>query len=173
MDQTGACAVTYDSLLTAKERTDGAKESLLAAGFPQQRIYEAPMRTEDVPGSMEAVNALLAKRPEIKKWLIYSENDEGVMGAVRAMEQFGFPPENIIGIGIGGSTCLVEFRKEKLTGFFATILISPRRHGYETAELMYEWITQGKEPPKLTLTQGILVDRDSYEKVMKEQGLLD
>ena len=43
-------------------------------------------------------------------------NDEGVLGAVRAMEQVNIPVENVVGIGIGGSSCLVEFQKKKPTG---------------------------------------------------------
>ena len=152
---------------------DAALEALVQAGFPADRIYETPERAEDVPAAMEAALALLAKQPNVKRWLICASNDEGVMGSVRATEQFGFKPEDVIGIGIGGSTCLVEFQNEKPSGFFGTVLISPRRHGYETVEAVYYWVTENREPAKLTLTNGIFVTRDTYEEVMREQGLLD
>ncbi len=67
----------------------------------------------------------------------------------------------------------MDFRKEKPPGFFASVLISPRRHGFETAEYMYKWIKDGVEPPKLTLTAGTLITRQTYEKIMGEQGRLD
>ena len=33
------------------------------------------------------------------------------------------------------------------TGFFASILLAPKRHGYETAEMLYKWVKDGVEPP--------------------------
>jgi len=100
-------------------------------------------------------------------------NDEAVLGAVRAMEGRGLGAESVIGVGIGGDTGLVDFRKETPTGFFAAVLISPRRHGYETVEHMYRWIKDGIAPPRLTFTAGTLVTRETYEKVMREEGRLE
>ncbi len=170
--EVGCAAITYKQLETSKERTDGATEALLAAGFPQDRIYESAEKTTDTQGSMDAMNILLTQHPQVKKWLIFSMNDEGVLGAVRAAEGAGFNAENTIGIGIGGTTAIAEFRRSEPTGFFASVLINPYRHGYETSKLMYEWIAQGKEPPKETYTEGTLETRDTLEKTMKERGLL-
>jgi L-arabinose transport system substrate-binding protein len=36
---------------------------------------------------------------------------------------------------------------------------------------MYDWIANGKEPPKLTLTSGSLALRGDYEKVRKGLGI--
>ncbi|HEY3284619.1 MAG TPA: arabinose ABC transporter substrate-binding protein [Armatimonadota bacterium] len=169
---TAACAVTSEELNTFKERTDGAIDEVLKAGFPKDRIFKAPEKTTDVPGSMDAADVLLTQHADVKRWLVFSGNDEGVLGAVRAMETRRFTPDNVIGVGIGGTSALPEFDKPGPTGFFATVLISPLRHGFETTELLYKWVTTGKEPPKDTRTKGILVFRDTCRKVMKEQGLI-
>ncbi len=169
---TAACGITYDELDTARERTEGAIEALVAEGFPRDKIYKSAERTTDVPGANDAGNIVLTQHPNVKNWLVFSMNDEGVLGAVRAMEQINIPAANIIGIGIGGSSCLVEFQKKVPTGFFATCLISPKRHGYETTEYLYKWIKDGIKPPMKTLTNGILINRKTYSKIMKEQGLL-
>lgn len=169
---TAACGITYDELDTARERTEGAIEALVAAGFPRDKIYKSAERTTDVPGANDAGNIVLTQHPNVRKWLVFSMNDEGVLGAVRAMEQMNIPAQNVIGIGIGGSSCLVEFQKAKPTGFFATVLISPKRHGYETTEYLYKWIKDGTKPPMKTLTSGILITRQTYKKIMTEQGLL-
>jgi L-arabinose transport system substrate-binding protein len=61
----------------------------------------------------------------------------------------------MIGVGIGGADSAInEFKKPTATGFFGTVIISPKRHGYETALNMYEWVANGKEPEKLILTAG-------------------
>lgn len=36
---------------------------------------------------------------------------------------------------------------------------------------MYTWITQGKAPPPLTLTTGMLATRDNVTKVREQMGL--
>jgi L-arabinose transport system substrate-binding protein len=173
IEETAACAITYDQLNTVKERTDGATDELAARGFPADKIYRAAEKTTDVPGALDAANVLLTRHPEVKRWLVFSVNDEGVLGAVRAMENRGFNADTVIAVGIGGTSALPEFRKDRPTGFFATCLISPKRHGYETTELLYKWVKDGAQPPKDTRTKGILVYRNDCEKVMKEQGLLD
>jgi len=172
IEDTGLCVVSFDELETARERTDGATEALLATGFPKARVFKTPQKTNDVPGAYAAVDILLTQHPKIKNWLVCGLNDNAVLGAVRAMEQRQIKAANVIGIGINGTDAVDEFRKPEPTGFYGSILLTPRRHGYETAAMMYKWVTEGKEPPKITYTDGILITRDTYEKVMKEQGLL-
>jgi len=169
--ETALCAVTFDELETAKERTDGAIEALTQAGFPKAKVFTTPQKTSDVPGAFDATNVLLTQHPDVKHWLICGMNDSAVMGAVRAMEGRGFGADELIGIGINGTDCLVEFKKEKPTGFYASVLLTPRRHGYETAQMMYKWVKDNVEPAKVTYTDGLIITRDTYAKVMKEQAL--
>ena len=173
LEETAVCAVTFESLPTAKSRTDGARAAMVAVGFPADKLYDAPEKTTDVEGSFNAASILMTQHPEVKRWLVYSMNDEGVMGAVRAMEGRGFGADKVVGIGIGGSTCEVEFKKAEPSGFFATCLISEYRHGYETTEMLYKWIKDGVKPPMRTLTAGVIVTKETQAKVRKELGLID
>lgn len=173
IEETGACIPTRDELATTRERTEGAAEALVKAGFPKERIHTSPQKTTDIPGGRDAANIVLTQNPGVKNWLVAGMNDEAALGAVRAMENRGIAAANIIGIGIGGDTGKTDFEKPQATGFFASVLISPKRHGYETAEWMYRWIKEGKEPPKTTFTDGILITRENYKQVMKEQGLAE
>jgi hypothetical protein len=36
---------------------------------------------------------------------------------------------------------------------------------------MYKWIKNGIEPPATTFTSGVLITRDDYKQIMKDQGL--
>lgn len=170
---TGVCAVTFDELSTAKERTDGAIEALMGSGFPGDRIFRAPQRTTDQPGAFNAVNTLLTRHPEIQRWLVCGVNDSAVMGAVRALEGRGFNSDNVIGIGINGTDCIIEFERESRTGFFASMLLTPRRHGFETAEMVYRWVKDGLEPSLDTRTSGLLIHRKNYQLILREQGLAE
>lgn len=170
--EVGACAVTYDQLETTKQRVQGTTEVLVANGFPEEKIYRVDWgTTTDIPSAKDKAAIILAQKSNVKKWLAFSTNDDGVLGIVRAMEDRQIPAENIIGIGINGESGMDDLMKPKPTGFFATMLLDKRMHGFGTAEMMYKWIKDGIEPPKETWTVGTLVTRNNYKKVFEEQGL--
>jgi L-arabinose transport system substrate-binding protein len=173
---TAALVLTNDELQTAKERTDGAKKALLAAGFPAANIKESSQGklTDDVQNSLTMADPVITRNSTVKNWLVYALNEESVVGAVRALENRGFKPANIIGVGInGGAVAVNEFKKPTATGFYGTILLEAKVHGYSTAQMLYEWISKGKEPPLDTRTAGTLLTRDNYVKVLTDSGLAD
>ncbi len=173
-EETALCMVTWDELETGRLRTEGTAQALVDAGFPKERIFRAPQQNAaDVPHAMDAANIMLTQHPDVKNWLVCSTNDNGVLGAIRAMEGRGLDKDHVIGVGINGTNAKDEFRRDTPTGFWGSILLAPRQHGFGTAEMMYQWIKDGKEPPKITYTNGFLITRDTYEKIMKEEGLLD
>lgn len=168
---TAVVAATFDELATAKARTDGAISQLKAAGIPDNRIFKAPQRTADIPGSFDAMNVLLTQQSSVKHWLVCANNDNGVLGAVRALEGRGFTAETAVGVGINGTDCIVELEKARPTPFYGSMLLSAKSHGYETAKMMYQWIKDGKEPPLDTRTVGVLITRENFQQVLKEQGV--
>ncbi|MBN1518067.1 substrate-binding domain-containing protein [Candidatus Sumerlaeota bacterium] len=170
VEETGVCAVTYEELDTAKERTDGAITALIEAGFPESQIYKAPQKTTDVNGALQAVDILLVQQPDVKYWLVCGMNDSAVLGAVRSMAARGFTHEDVCGIGINGTDCIDELKKENPTGFYGSMLLQAKKHGYETAKMMYEWVTKDQEPPLDTRTRGILITRENFREVLKDQG---
>ena len=170
---TAVCAVTFEELSTAKERTDGAIAALVAAGFPKGKIFKAAQRTSDIPGGFDAVNVLLTQQPAVKHWLVCGMNDWAVLGAVRALEGRGFAADSCAGIGINGTDCLDELEKSKPTSFVGSVLLSARSHGYETATMMFHWIRDGTEPPLDTRTAGVLITRENFRQMLKEQGVRD
>jgi L-arabinose transport system substrate-binding protein len=170
-EEVGACVPTYDVLNTVKDRTDGATDTLLALGFKAENIFKTPEKAMDVPSAMDAANVILTQNAGIKKWIVFSVNDESVIGTIRALEGRGFTADNVIGIGIGAGQGFNEFKKEKPTGYFACCMISPKRHGFETAELMFKWIMNSQEPPKDTRTAGVMANRENYKQVAKDLGL--
>jgi L-arabinose transport system substrate-binding protein len=175
MGDVGAISISIDSLATAKERIEGTISVLLGAGFVPANVFTVQQQFPfDVESGFNAAQVVLTKHPTIKKWIIFGLNDETVLGGVRATENRGFSPEDVVGVGIGGQkTALVEFRKSKRTAFYATVTISSKRHGYETAELMWKWISAGEAPPLLTYTAGMLMTRESVKDVLAEMGLDD
>lgn len=169
--QTGVLRIAYDSLETGRERTFGAREALVRAGVPALHIFDAPQRTTDTEGGFTAADPVLTRNAALRQWIVIGLNDETVLGGVRATEGLRLGAESVIGVGIGGSgTADAEFRKGKPTGFFASVLLSPRRHGYDTATAMFKWVTQGIAPPPVVYTSGVLMNRQNFVRLLAEEG---
>ncbi len=163
---------TFDELDTGKKRTDGSVEGLKAAGLPADHILFSPLKTLDVPGSMDATNSALVKLPAAaKNLLIGGMNDSAVLGGVRATESAGFKAANVIGVGINGTDAIGELKKAD-SGFFGSMLLSPDTSGYETASQMYTWVTTGKEPAKYTALDNVtLITRANFQVELSKIGL--
>jgi L-arabinose transport system substrate-binding protein len=171
-EEVGALRITDYELPTAKMRTDGATQTLLAGGFKQENIFDAPQKTADDEGGFNAASPVLARHPNIKKWVIYAINEETVLGAVRATEQLHIPAADVIGVGInGGGEAFAEFQKTQATGFYGTVAVSSTSHGRQTAANLVNWIRTGKEPPADTQTAGKLMTRDNWQAVRSELGI--
>ncbi|MEA3119956.1 MAG: L-arabinose transport system substrate-binding protein, partial [Paraburkholderia sp.] len=124
MSEVGAIEITYEQLPTAHDRTTGATDALVAAGFPKANVIAAPQAKTDTENAFNAANIALTKNSRFKHWVAYGLNDEAVLGAVRAAEGRGFKAADMIGIGIGGSdSAISEFKKPNPTGFFGTVII--------------------------------------------------
>jgi ABC-type sugar transport system substrate-binding protein len=169
--EVGLLQLSFDSLQTAQERLQGSREYLLGQGLKADQVHDAPQRTTDTEGGFNAANPVVGRQSAVKKWFVMGMNDESVLGGVRACEGLGLDAADVIGVGIGGSaTAQAEFDKAKPTGFFATILLSPKAHGYETAKAMYLWIAKGIAPAPVTYTQGFPMYRDNYKALLAEQN---
>lgn len=170
--EVGALRIAFDQLPTARERTQGALDALKAAGLPAANLVDAPQAKTDTESAFNAANIAFTKNAKFKRWVAFGLNDEAVLGAVRAGEGRGLKSDAMLGIGIGGSqTALNEFSKPTPTAFFGTVLISPKRHGYETALNVYQWVAENKAPAALTLTSGTLMTRKNQAEVRKQMGL--
>ncbi|WP_321947037.1 arabinose ABC transporter substrate-binding protein [Burkholderia cenocepacia] len=171
-EEVGALRVTNYELPTAKLRTDGATQALLANGFRKENIFDAPQKTTDDEGGFSAAAPVLARHPNVKKWVIYALNEETVLGAVRATEQLHIPAADVIGVGINGAgEAFAEFQKKEPTGFYGTIAVSSTNHGKDSTQNLVDWIRNGKTPPADTQTSGKLMMRANWQAVRAELGI--
>lgn len=170
LSETGILRVSFDGLETARERTSNGRDAAVAAGVPVGNVHDAPQRTTDTEGGFNAASPVLTRAAMLKRWIVLGMNDESVLGGVRAAEQLGLPAQDIIGIGIGGSgSAEAEFSKPALTGFYGSILLSPRRHGFDTSLAMYRWVTEGVRPAPVTFTEGLPMERFNWRTLLAAQ----
>lgn len=169
---TAVLAITADELDTARRRTEGSIDALIKSGFPVEKIYKSPTKSNDIPGALDAANSMLVQHPEVKNWLIVGMNDNTVLGGVRATEGQGFKAENVIGIGINGTDAVNELSKPNPTGFVGSLLPSPDVHGYRSTEMLYKWVKEGIEPPKFTpVGDPVLLNRENFRAELDKKGL--
>ncbi|TBW55994.1 arabinose ABC transporter substrate-binding protein [Marinobacter halodurans] len=172
MDDVAALRISNYELPTAKERTDGATDALVKAGFNKDNIFDAPQQNTDTSSAFAAASPVFSKQSKFKHWVIYALNEESVLGGVRASEQYGLTADDVIGVGINGSgAAFAEFSREKPTGFYGTIAVSSTMHGRQSALNLYNWVTEGEKPPADTQTTGKLMTRDNWQQVRDELGL--
>ncbi|WP_043529962.1 arabinose ABC transporter substrate-binding protein [Litchfieldella xinjiangensis] len=170
--EVAALRITNYELPTAKERTDGATDALTEWGFPEDNIFDAPQQNTDTSSAFSAASPVISKRGDFEHWIIYALNEESVLGGVRATEQYGLAAEDVIGVGINGSgAAFAEFSRSNPTGFHGTVAVSSTAHGRQTADNLYQWITEGEKPPANTETSGTLMTRDNWEEVRADLGL--
>lgn len=179
MAEIGALRLSQDQAPSARERCRGVATILRAAGLPPANMVDAPVGKGEGDGdavytaAFHAADAALAARPErLRHWLAFGMNDDIVLGAVRAAEKHGLHGDGLIGIGIGGGKpALDEFSRPVPTGFFGTILIGPRRDGYESTLLMMKWIKEDHVPPDFRLGGGTLMTRTNLASLRAQYGL--
>jgi L-arabinose transport system substrate-binding protein len=171
-EDVGAIEVIVPSLQTATERIKGAEGVLIANGFKKENAFEAPWSgAVDVASASDAANGVLTAHSNIKKWVVYSSNDDGVLGAIRSISNRGIPPTDIIGVGINGKLAGQEWAKGTPTGMFASIMLQPQLHGGGTVEMMDKWIKDCTQPKMETYTDGKLINKDNYAAELKTAGI--
>jgi L-arabinose transport system substrate-binding protein len=91
--------------------------------------------------------------------MIVSCNDDGVLGAVRALEQAGYQEDSMIGVGINGQLACEEFKKPKATGFKGSIFVNSAVHGATAVRLLKEYVSEKKPIPARTIIPGRLITK--------------
>ena len=172
LEEVGALAITAPNLETAQQRVKGAEDVLTAGGFNAANIFEAPWTgSVDIASASDAANAVLTAHSALKKWVVFSSNDDGVLGGIRSISNRGIPPTDIIGVGINGMLAAGEWEKGQPTGMYASVLLQPKVHGASTVEAMYKWIKDGTQPKSETYTSGTIITKDNYKDAMKKAGV--
>ena len=121
----------------------------------KQVIHLAVPDTQD--NAMTTASQALVAYPNVKKWMIVACNDNGVLGVVRALEQAGYPADDMIGVGINGQIACEEFKKPQATGFKGSIFVDSRVHGATAIRELYANVTKGEPIPARTIIEGHLI----------------
>lgn len=123
----GVMLLTMSTVSSCVPRTDGEYDVLMAT-YPQfeegGRLFYADYDGTTEKGNIVATDTITAN-PQISKWLIMGANEEGIIGAVRALETAGLDAESAC-VGMGAYMAAEEYEKGsclKASPFFSDVAI--------------------------------------------------
>lgn len=165
LPETGLLIMTMDTVSSVVPRTNGGLEAFMKEipNFPKNKVFKADYNGEADKG-FAAASAVLTANPNIKNWLVLGGNEEGVTGAVRALEQFGVDKTSAA-IGMGAYLGEGEFKKN-YSAYKAAPFFSPVGVGGNSAKLLIDFIKTGKAIPESTAVKSEIVTKDNYKAIM-------
>ena len=166
-EQCGLLLLTMDTVSSCVPRAEGEYDNFTAncPDFPAERIFKADYDGTTDKGNVAATSVITA-HPEIKKWLVTGANEEGTIGAVRALESAGLDGDACV-VGLGAYMAKDEWNGKGADGtcMKAATYFSSDSVGKGSVEVLYE-VIGGKEVPLETAVDAIVVTPESYREVM-------
>ncbi len=109
MDQTAAMGITWRNSTPPRSGPTARPKPWSPPASRKPDPPGALRGLAEVSTAFDAANIVLTQQAAPKHWLVFGMNDEAVLGGVRALEGRGFKADDIIGLGIGGTTGLVDW----------------------------------------------------------------
>jgi L-arabinose transport system substrate-binding protein len=158
----GVLSVEVQTLSVCNDRTDNEKAAIKAAGVTDAQIFPVPYTGETL-ASQDAAGPVITAHPDIKNWVVFACNDEGVLGALNALATAGVTPANVIGVGLGAYEACKPWAAGQPSGFKAALFISGLDVGKTAATVLYNAVTTGTPPPATSYAPTTIVDATSYK----------
>lgn len=166
-EDVGVLLLTVDTVSSCVPRIEGEIEAFMEVvpDFDENQVFRA-----DSDGSTEdafaAASGVITGNPQVTKWIVMGVNDEGGVGAVRALEQAGIDKESVVA-GLGGYLAVGEFEKE-YSAMKCAAYFSASQVGGTSAENLMNYILHGTEMPMEQAVTAIMVTEENYKDVMDE-----
>ncbi|MFJ1709473.1 substrate-binding domain-containing protein [Kitasatospora sp. NPDC088346] len=143
------------------DRVNAAKETFIdTAGASIQRIDVA---TDNTPtGAQDKVAASVTANRAVKHWIVLGCNDENVQGGVTALQNAGYEPDDVIGVGLGAYLACKDWNGGKPTGMKAALFINGRDVGALAVQTMYDRLRNGKAMPAEAFAPTAMVDATTW-----------
>jgi L-arabinose transport system substrate-binding protein len=166
----GVLSVEVQTLSVCNDRTDAEKAAILAAGMPEENIFPVPYTGESL-SAQDAAGPIVTANPDVTNWVVFGCNDEGVLGTLNALATAGINPDDVIGVGLGAYEACKPWAADQPTGFKAALFISGLDVGTTAAQVLYDAVVNGTEPPAETFAPTSIVDPSNYMDTMDSISL--
>lgn len=116
------------------------------------------------PDAQNKIAATVTANKAVKHWIVWGCNDENVTGGSRALENAGYTPDDIIGVGINGDLACKVWQGGKKTGVKASLFLNGAEVGGLAVQNMYDKLKNGKELPPEAFAKTTMVGPDDYQQ---------
>ncbi len=163
--EVGVLLMTMDTVSSCVPRAEGEYDKFteLCPEFDKNKIFRADYDGTTDKGNT-AATAVITAHPEIKKWLVTGANDEGCVGATRALESAGLDKDACV-VGLGAYMAKDEFKKEVGSAMKAAAYFSADLVGTGSVQVLLNMI-EGGDATMETAVDAIVVTADNYKDVM-------
>ena len=157
--------LTMDTVSSCVPRAEGEYDKFteLCPEFDTAKIYKADYDGTTDKGNTAAA-AVFTAHPEITKWLVTGANEEGTIGALRALESAGLDGESCV-VGLGAYMAKDEWKKEGESAMKAAAYFSSLSVGAGSVEVLLQ-IIDGQEVTMKTAVDAVVVTPETYVEVM-------
>ena len=157
--------MTMDTVSSCVPRAEGEYDKFteLCPEFDTAKIYKADYDGTTDKGNTAAA-AVFTAHPEITKWLVTGANEEGTIGALRALESAGLDGESCV-VGLGAYMAKDEWKKDGESAMKASAYFSSNSVGAGSIEVLLQ-IIDGQEVTMETAVDAIVVTPETYVEVM-------
>jgi L-arabinose transport system substrate-binding protein len=162
--KTGVALIALDSIPACKMRVDGSSSAFQAgvSSVPANNYFRIPYdgSTNDAITSMTAAHTA---HPQITSWIVFSCNDDGVFGSVRALQNAGVSADNIIGVGQSGNDACAAWSQPS-TGYRGSTFIDATQAADLALGELQAKITKGTALPDNNGIKPVDVTKDNYKQ---------
>ncbi len=159
--------MTMDTVSSCVPRTEGAYDKFteLVPDFDTAKIFKADYDGTTDKGNTAAA-AVITANPQVKKWIVTGANEEGTIGALRALESAGLDKDACV-VGLGAYMAKDEWNNKGADGtaMKASAYFSSESVGAGSVEVLFGLIN-GDEVPESTAVDAIVVTPENYKEVM-------
>ena len=166
-EEVGLLLMTVDAVSSCVPRAEGELDKFteLCPDFDQSKIFKADYDGTTDKGNTAAA-AVITAHPEIKKWLVTGANEEGCIGAVRALESAGLDKDACV-VGLGAYMAKDEWNNKGADGtcMKASAYFSADSVGAGSVEVLLDMIA-GKDVEMERAVDAVVVTPETYKEVM-------
>lgn len=166
----GALIVNAETVSVIVQRCDAEVEELLKAGVDESLIFTVPYTGETL-SAQDAAGPIITANPDVTNWIVTGGNDEGVLGALNALATAGVSTDDILGVGLGGNESCKPWAAKMDSGFKACVWVSGISVGTKAAEVLYDAIVNGIEPPEFSIADTFMLTPENYQDIMDPVSL--
>lgn len=154
--------VSKEDLQTCEDRNDGALEVFTDKTGTELEVVRVGSDASTID-SQDKTSAVITANPGVTNWVVWGCNDESETGAVTALQNAGFTPDHIIGVGLGAYLTCKDWKAGIDSGNKAALFISGVDVGKAAVKVLVDNVKNGVELPENTIADTKIVGPKNWE----------